>query len=222
MPEKSKLKGRILVISILLIVILWVVLLSKAKYLTSTLPILGEKFEQSPGDTVYHEIGSFNLTSNLGLPYTLDSLKGKIHLANFFFTTCPEICPAINNNINLVVNKFQNVNDIMFVSYSVDPETDSVPVLARYAKKYGNQANWRFITGPKKSIYRLAEFSYLAIGSGASQANFAHTEKLTLVDENGRIRAVFDGRGDQRIINEIIDAIKLLRLEKHRDVKSNK
>lgn len=214
MPKKSKWKGRALVIGILLVVILWVVLLSRAKYEVSTLPILGEKYVEANGDTTYHTIDEFTLTSHYGLPFTSDSLAGKIHLASFFFTSCPEVCPAINNNINLVVNKFREVNDVVFVSYSVDPETDSVPRLAAYAKRYGNQPNWRFITGAKSRIYRLAEFSYLAIGQGASEESWAHTEQLTLVDETGHIRAIFEGRGDQRNVNEIIDAIKLLVYEK--------
>ena len=216
MPEKSKLKGRIVLLSILIGVITFVYFLSTLEYKTSTLPIYGEKFVNKSGDTVFHQLEKFILTSHKNVPFTHDSLLGKIHLANFFFTSCPEVCPAINNNINLVVNKFKNVNDILFVSYTVDPDTDSVAQLAKYAKRYENPPNWYFITGPKSSIYRLAEFSYLAIGSGASKANWAHTEKLTLVDEKGRIRAIFEGRGDQRTINEIIDAIKLLRLEKHK------
>lgn len=216
MPDKSKLKGRIFLVSLLAIIILFIVFLSRLEYQTATLPILGEKFVNKTGDTVYHEIEPFKLTSHFGRPFTKDSLMGKIHLANFFFTTCPEICPAINNNINLIVHKFRNINDVQFVSYTVDPETDSIETLAKYAKRYENPPNWHFITGPKSSIYRLAEFSYLAIGSGASQANWAHTELLTLIDENGRIRGVYEGRGDQRTINEIIDAIKLLRLEKNK------
>lgn len=219
MPDKSKLKGRVLVISILAIVIVWVIILSQAKYQTSTLPILGEKFSVTPGDTTYHTIEKFGLTSQYGKPFTQDSVYGKIHLASFFFTTCPTVCPNINNNLNLIVNKFRNINDVVFVSYSVDPETDSVPKLAKYAKRY-NQPNWRFVTGNKSRIYQLAEYSYLAIGKGGSKENWAHTEKLTLVDEKGRIRAIFEGQGGQIMINEAIDAIKLLRLEKNRNAES--
>ncbi|MDB4347415.1 SCO family protein [Bacteroidia bacterium] len=216
MPEKSKLKGRIFLVSLLAVIVLFVVFLSRLEYKTSSLPYLGERFVNQTGDTVYHEIEQFKLTTHLGIPITKDSLLGKIHLASFFFSTCPEVCPAINNNINLIVHKFRNISDVHFVSYTVDPETDSVATLAQYAERYENPLNWHFVTGPKSSIYRLAEFSYLAIGSGASQKNWAHTEQLTLVDEKGHIRGIFQGRGDQRTINEIIDAIKLLRLEKNR------
>ena len=221
MAKNSKWKGRIFILAILGLVISWVWILSKAKYEVGTLPYYGEKFVEPNGDTAYHTIENFKLTSHYNKPFTEDSLMGKIHLANFFFTTCPSICPAINNNINLVVNKFQNVDDVMFISYTVDPETDTVEQLVRYAKRYNNQPNWRFITGGKQSIYRLAEFSYLAIAPGASQDAFAHTEKLTLIDHKGRIRGIYEGRGDQRVLNEIIDAIKLLRLEMHKDEKQS-
>lgn len=218
MNQTKKWKGRIFVLAIFAIVIAWVWVLSTAKYEVSTLPIYGEKYANAIGDTVYHQIENFKLKDHRGNVITHDSLLGKIHLANFFFTTCPSICPAINNNINLVVNKFQNVNDVLFVSYTVDPKTDTIEQLARYAKKYGNQPNWYFVTGGKSSIYRLAEFSYLAISAGASEESWAHTEKVTLIDHKGRIRGVYEGRGDQRVINEIIDAIKLLRLEKSKEI----
>lgn len=214
-------KGRIFLLAILLLVCSWVLLLSRAKYEVGTLPYYGEKYANENGDTIYHKIENFKLTDHHGKTITHDSLLGKIHLANFFFTTCPSICPAINNNINLVVNKFQNIDDVVFVSYTVDPKTDTIEQLARYAKKYANQPNWYFVTGGKSSIYRLAEFSYLAIGSGASNDAFAHTEKVTLIDHKGRIRGVYEGRGDQRVINEIIDAIKLLRLEMNKEKYGN-
>jgi len=218
MPENSKLKGRIFLVSLLVGIVVFVIFLSKLEYKTSTLPIYGEKYVDPKGDTIFHEIEEFKLSTHRNIAITKDSLLGKIHLANFFFTSCPSVCPAINNNINLIVSKFQNVNDIQFVSYTVDPEKDNIATLANYAKRYENPPNWTFVTGPKSSIYRLAEFSYLAIGSGASQANWAHTEKLTLIDEKGRIRGIYEGRGDQRTINEIIDAIKLLRLEKNQAI----
>jgi protein SCO1/2 len=218
MSISKKWKGRIFLLTILALVCSWVFILSRAKYEVGTLPYFGEKYTNEAGDTVYHTIENFILTDHRGDKITHDSLLGKIHLANFFFTSCPSICPAINNNLNLVVNKFQNVNDVMFVSYTVDPKVDTVEQLAKYAKKYGNQPNWYFVTGGKSSIYRLAEFSYLAIGSGASKSNWAHTEKVTLVDHKGRIRGVYEGRGDQRVLNEIIDAIKLLRLEKNKEL----
>jgi len=219
-PEKSKLKGRLLLIILLVAVLSWVFILSKSKYTMGTLPILGERYLDQKGDTVFHTIDSFSLTDQNGISFTQDSVSGKIHLASFFFTSCPEVCPAVNSNILLVQNKFKDANDVLFVSYTVDPEVDSVEQLAKYAKKYGDPQNWKFITGPKHEIYGLAEFSYLAVHKGASQANWAHTELLTLVDEKGHIRAVFEGRGDQLEINKIIDAIKLLRLERANNLKN--
>jgi len=214
LETKKKPLGKILIFLLFGLAIVWVIILSRAKYTIGTMPKLGEKNISINGDTIYHQIDTFTLKSQFGTNFGSDSLKGKIYLANFFFTSCPEVCPAINSNINLIQLKFKEVNDVMFVSFTVDPETDTFQKLAEYAAKYGKPSNWRFLTGPKFKIYDLAEYSYLSISHGASKANWAHTELLTLIDETGKIRGVYEGRGDQRVINEIIDGIKLLRIEK--------
>jgi len=220
--KKSRFKGRLILIIVLAVLLGWLYILSRAEYNVATLPILGQKYLGSNGDTVFHQIDSFSLIDHKGKVFTQDNLYGKIHLASFFFTTCPEVCPAVNANIHLVQNKFKDAKEVVFVSYTVDPETDTVEQLAKYAKKYGNPSNWYFITGSKFQIYELAEYSYMAIHKGASKANWAHTELLTLVDENGHVRAVFEGRGDQLEVDKINDAIKLLRMERNLKLSAKK
>lgn len=106
----------------------------------------------------YHRVGSFNLVNQDGNNVTEKDFKGKIYVADFFFVTCPTICPKMATQMKRVYKHYQENDDILFLSHTVMPESDSVPVLKAYADKLNVSATkWKFVTGDKKQIYNLLE-----------------------------------------------------------------
>lgn len=147
-------------------------------------------------DTI-HTIAPFTFTNQLGEPTGSEWVKGKVHVANFFFTTCSGICPKMTNNLKLVADTFVLNNAVKLLSFSVTPERDSVPQLITYAKGNRIDANqWRLLTGNKKDIYAVARQSYFAEeepGFSKDSSEFLHTEHVVLVDQKGHIRGIYNG-----------------------------
>jgi len=165
--------------------------------------------ESVQGVTQMHRIGSFSLTNQNGKNITEKDYEGKIYVADFFFVTCPTICPKMTKQMERVVDKFKSNNHIAFLSHTVMPEHDSVPVLKEYAQKRKVPTdNWNFVTGDKKHIYDLARKSYFAAiteGDGGVD-DFIHTENFVLIDKDKRIRGFYDGTSEQdvdRLINDV-------------------
>ena len=144
----------------------------------------------------YHRIADFSLTNQNGKTLTQNDFKGKIYVADFFFTTCPSICVAMTDNLIKVQEKIKNNPNVMLLSHSVTPKIDSVAQLKKYALEKGVIDNkWHLVTGDKKAIYELARKSYLAVkedGDG-SPFDMIHTENFILVDPESRIRGFYDG-----------------------------
>jgi len=143
-----------------------------------------------------HTVGTFALTDQLGRPFTEAETRGKIYVADFFFTTCQTICIPMGRNMSQLVKRYANNPDILFVSHTVDPETDSVPVLKAYADKHEAPPNqWYMLTGSKKVIYSLARNDYFvtATQGDAGPDDFVHTQNFALIDPRGRIRGYYDG-----------------------------
>ena len=143
-----------------------------------------------------HHIKAFHLIDQNGDSVSLADLKGKVVLADFFFTTCGSICPKMSSQLVRVQEAFKADDRVLLLSHSVTPGTDSVPVLKAYAEKYGvDHKRWRLLTGDKQQIYDLARTSYFAAvdqGDGGPD-DFVHTENFVLVDPQGRIRGFYDG-----------------------------
>lgn len=162
-----------------------------------------------------HRIADFKLIDQTGDAVTNEDFKGKIYVADFFFTTCPSICPKMTANLDTLARFYQNDDDIMFLSHSVTPVQDSVPVLAAYAEKYGaDPSKWKLVTGPKKHIYELARRSYFAVtteGDGGEN-DFIHTENFILVDKEKKIRGFYDGTSPQDM-ERLKSDITILRYE---------
>ncbi|MFT6715863.1 MAG: protein SCO1/2 [Saprospiraceae bacterium] len=162
-----------------------------------------------------HFIGDFTLTNQNGIQVTSKTFDNKIYVANFIFTTCPKMCPLMTSNLNTAYLEFLNDPEVAFISHSVTPVQDSVPVLKAFANKYdvsGNQ--WHFVTGDKKHIYDLARKNYFAAtttGKGDSH-DFIHTENFILVDKNKRIRGIYDGTSFDQI-DQLIADINTLKKE---------
>ncbi len=160
-----------------------------------------------------HTIGQFRLTDQEGNTITQQNFENKIYVADFFFTRCGTICPVMTTNMAVLQNEFKNNNRIKFLSHSVTPIMDSVPVLKTYAQKHGAIAGkWHITTGNKKEIYRLARKNYFAVldeGDGGVQ-DFIHTEQFILVDAKKRIRGFYDGTNKQEVAKAIDDIYLLL------------
>ena len=143
-----------------------------------------------------HRIADFSLTDQAGETVSNNDFENKIYVADFFFTTCPSICPKMTASLSELSDFYKNDNDIMFLSHSVTPVKDSVPVLADYAEEYKVDYNkWKLVTGDKKHIYELARRSYFAVtteGDGGVK-DFIHTENFILVDKERKIRGFYDG-----------------------------
>jgi len=162
-----------------------------------------------------HSISDFELYSQDGDTINLNSVEGKIYIADFFFTTCGNICPKMTTQMKILHDFYLTDEDIMFVSHTVYPEEDSVQVLSAYADKYQIDSNkWLLLTGAKEVIYDLARKSYFAVlteGDGGER-DFIHTENFMLLDKRQRIRGYYDGTLPEDMIRLKKD-IEILRLE---------
>lgn len=163
------------------------------------LPVLG-----TPG----HTVQGFKLTNQDGKTITQDNVKGKIYVAEYFFTTCTNICPVMNKNMEKVYAKYKDNPNFLILSHTSDPDYDSIPVLKAYADKHGADVkNWLFLTGDKRHLYKLARESYLVDdGKFTGEDDFIHTQWFALVDGDGQIRGLYEGtkdKGIEKLIKEI-------------------
>lgn len=161
-----------------------------------------------------HRIADFSLTDQTGATITHADVKGKVYVADFFFVTCPSICPKMSKNMSELAVQFKDEPRVMFLSHSVFPDQDSVPVLAAYGAKYGaDPKQWKLLTGPKPHIYDLARRSYFAVtteGDGGPE-DFIHTENFVLVDPDRRLRGFYDGTDPEETHRLAEDIRNLLR-----------
>ena len=164
----------------------------------------------------YHKIANFSLINQNGKTITQENYKGKIYVADFFFTTCQTICPIMTGHMADVQKEILNDDEVMLLSHSVTPEIDTVAQLKRYAIKKGvNDKKWNLVTGDKKQIYELARKSYLAVktlGDGGA-FDMIHTENFMLIDKKRQIRGFYDGTNKDDI-KKLLNDIKILKEEK--------
>ena len=170
-------------------------------------------------DTVWHHVKNRQFTNQLGETVTLDSVKGKILVINFFFTRCPSICPGLANSMRKLQQSFSNSRDsiVQFISVSVDPEHDSVPQLREFANRFTvNHDSWWFVTGPKKEIvdFALQELK-ASIADTEVDTAFIHTENFFLLDRDRVVRGWYNGFDSVKQAQLVRD-IPLLMLEKPR------
>lgn len=180
-------------------------------------------------DTVWHKVSNITLTNQLGDTVSFDDIKGSIIIANYFFTRCPSICPSLTRNMKELQDAMKmkdhrrkiDSSYVRFISFSVDPERDSVAALKKYADKYRiNHDTWWMLTGPKKTIYDYA-FNELKLGlqDGAGiDSNFIHTEKFVLIDRERVVRGYYNGL-DSSSMSKLAEDITLLMLEKDKKKK---
>ncbi|WP_407557081.1 SCO family protein [Winogradskyella sp. 4-2091] len=161
----------------------------------------------------YHKIADFSLTNQNGKTVTQNDYKGKIYVADFFFTTCQTICPIMTDHMYLIQKEIINDDDVMLLSHTVTPQIDSVAQLKKYAKSKGViDRKWNLVTGDKKHIYELARKSYLAVktdGNG-DKYDMIHTENFMLIDKKRQIRGIYDGTNPEDI-ERLLDDIETLK-----------
>lgn len=161
----------------------------------------------------YHTIADFALTNQNGKLVTQKDYENKIYIADFFFTTCPTICPIMTKNMAGIQEKILNDDDVMLLSHSVTPDIDSVPQLKKYAMEKGvKDSKWNLVTGDKRQIYELARKSYMAVKSDgdAGPYDMIHTENFILVDKERRIRGFYDGTNTEEM-EKLLSDLKILK-----------
>ena len=165
-----------------------------------------------------HCISNFELTDQLNQKISKKLLYNKIVVANFFFVSCPSICPIMTQNLLTIHRQYIEDSSLLILSHTVWPEVDQVPLLFSYAEKYDvNHNTWRFLTGKKEELYRLARQDYLAAPDindpnfqHGSNADFIHTENIVLLDTKQRIRGYYNGT-DSLEMDRLLEDIEILK-----------
>jgi protein SCO1 len=180
------------------------------------------KWNQPEMDTVFHNIPDWILTDESGTAFLGKNLKGKIYVADFFFTRCESICPKMSTELTRVQDTFSSEDEVQLASFSVDPTHDTPEVMKEYAKKYDAKAGkWHFLTGTKTQIYPLAVKGYYVPVADASEYDkavktpdetFIHSEKLILIDKEGHIRGFYDGTNKKDVDRLILEIRVLLKI----------
>ena len=182
---------------------------------TAELPILGERYVDDNQDTVYHSIADFAFVNQVGDTIRKEDMAGKIYVADFFFTTCSTICPVMKKEMLRVYEQFKGDPNFRILSHSIDPSHDTQAVLKDYAEKLGvpDAATWNFLTGDQEKIFEIGQTSYLTttMADDMEPGGFLHSGAFLLVDQQGRIRGVYDGTKTDQVDRLLADIPKLLK-----------
>jgi len=171
-------------------------------------------------DTVYHIIPNFHVQNQDGDSISQDDFAGKIYVADFFFTSCPSICPITESNLLEVQKHFKNVPDFKMISFSIDPRHDSIQVLKKYASRLGaDTKQWYFVRGDEDQIDDLAQKGFMATAQkdSATPGGYLHSGAFMLIDKDKRVRGVYNGT-DSAEVNRLIRDIPILFREYGEDI----
>lgn len=210
MNDKSKYYW--LFITIPLFFVVWFFVSKNNQQPLRKLPYFGQKKTIENGEIDYHRVKPFFFTNQHNETVTEETVKGKVYVTDFFFTTCQSICPIMSTQLERVYKKYENKQDVLILSHTVEPEVDSVIVLKKYANVHGVKDNrWHFLTGDKKQLYDMARTGYLLNNEKGSGGNddFIHTQNFALVDKERHIRGFYDGT-DTADVSRLILEINLL------------
>ena len=203
----SRLRERKLDKSTLIWVVLGVIIIGIAG--VNLWSIFDTKSEVPVSKTAVVSVPDFNLTTQQGKPLTLSDMKGKIWVADFIFTNCPTICPAMTQEMARLQSEFV-ADPVYFVSFSVDPERDTSKVLSRYATAYGaDDRRWHFLTGDKTHIYQLAEKGF-SLAAGHNGTELLHSTRFVLITPDGNIYDYYDSRSKPALLRLRRDVKALL------------
>ena len=184
-------------------------------------PELVDSLVQYKNNKMEHKIADFSFQNQNNKTITQEDYKDVIYVADFFFTTCPTICPIMTDNMVWLQDKIKEMPDVKLLSFSVTPDIDTPEVLRKYADEKGViDSKWNLLTGDQKEIYYLARRSFLAVKTGTigELYDMVHTENFILVDKNGRIRGFYDGTNlnedkgdDTKNVEQLLEDIRWLR-----------
>ncbi len=163
-------------------------------------------------DTIYHTVPEFYLMAQDSAAFTNADVAGKIHVVNFFFTSCPSICPAMIGQMKRLQENTKDIKELIFLSHTVDPKRDSIPKLNAYIKERSlDTHNWFFLYGEKEEVYELGSNGYLvnAMEDEKADGGFLHSEHFVLVDREGRVRGLYDGTKNEQV-DKLEQDIRLL------------
>lgn len=184
-----------------------------------------------------HRIPAFSFINQNNEVVVNDSLNGNIYIANFFFTSCPTICPVMTKNMAYVQSKLSVYPDIKFISHTVDPANDTPERMLSYVKEMGSKNiiidlnNWHFLTGEREDIYEIAKSYFVNVSPDSlAPGGFLHSEYFVLIDKEGKVRSgidqhknvvgVYDGTNDAQM-KDLINDVKVLLAEYKRPTKNN-
>lgn len=186
-----------------------------------SLPILGRKeiknvtFEDKiQADTIYHTIRDFSFTNQYGETVTQETFRDKIYVADFFFTTCPTICPIMKTQMLRVYEKYKGNPEFGILSHTLDPKHDSVSVLYEFSDRLGvTRDTWHFVTGDMADIYDIGQNSYMVTAreDPDEPGGILHSGAFLLVDKQRRIRGIYDGTKEDKVDLLILDIERLLK-----------
>lgn len=199
----------------------------KDSKLTKVIPIINPSEldtamvdQKAQGKGQGHVVQPFRFINQDGKAIDNNEIKGKIWVAEYFFTTCLSICPIMNQEMNRVQKAFANDSEVKIMSFTVDPDTDTPDVLKRYASNHPYvEGQWHFLTGKKEDLYRFARESIFVLSpaeaenKGDAGGDFIHTNNFVLIDYAGRIRGYYNGTQSKEV-DLLINDINVLKEEK--------
>lgn len=184
------------------------------------LPILGERDwvtktvdGKEVTDTIYNVIPPFKFVNQDSDTVTEKIVEGKIYITDFFFTSCPTICPVMKRQMLKVFKEIKDNPDVMIISHTIDPEHDTPQVLLKYAKDLGIAGNqWQFLTGPKEKIYEIGQNNYMSTAKEdkSAEGGYIHSGAFILVDKEKHVRGMYDGTTDEGTQKMLKDITRLL------------
>lgn len=193
------------------------------RYFYDTVLVKQEKGREV-NDTQWHKIRPFKLQNQFGREVGLQDLEGRIVIADFFFTSCPSICPTLTRNMKKLQTAFKKTDSLVrFVSFTIDPERDSVARIKAYGDKFGiDHDTWWMLTGDRKEIYDIAlsEFKASIAANGNIDTGFIHTENFFLLDKDKVVRGWYNGL-DSTNLDKLIKDVVLLNMERDKKKKRN-
>jgi len=175
------------------------------------LPVLGQR-EWVEGDTVYHQVPDFRFVNQDSQIVTNETFAGKAYVVDFFFTSCPTICPKVKQQMLRIHERFKEDERLVLLSHTIDVKRDTVGRLKEYAQGLGVESDkWHFVTGDKDAIYEIADdYFSIAIEDPDAPGGFDHSGRLILVDENRHIRSFCNGTDPEEVDHFMEDIDRLL------------
>jgi protein SCO1/2 len=168
--------------------------------------------DMGPTDTIYHTVPAFEFMNQDSVLVTNEDVKGKVHVANFFFTSCPAICPAMIAQMQRLQEMTSDIEELVILSHTIDPERDSIPKLVKYIEdREIDTKNWHFLRGERQYTHDLGKDGYMvnAMVDEEAEGGFLHSEHFVLIDREGHIRGLYIGTETDQV-DQLAEDIKIL------------